>query len=209
MKKATPPRWMSRNQYQILAKLVCMHFWDDDREERFYNDLPAQTEFAPLTRCPVDSDWYRTPWCGAFRVSDVLEGLVYQPIRNNMAIKGLEERGLIKEFTAHIKVGNLTMPRPYVMMTDKTYEWADARWELPGFGEQCELTGFWIPDGMHPKCPDLTKVKKHAQAWKRFDALVKEKSRLKAAGIDYRQREEGPSLFQQMLFREFPYNPRP
>jgi predicted DCC family thiol-disulfide oxidoreductase YuxK len=211
MKKTStmPPHWMSRNQYQILAKLVCMSFWNDDREERFYSDHPRQTKFPQLTPCPIDTDWYRTPWSRAFRLGDVLEGLICQPLRNNMAIKSLKKWGLIKEFVVDIKVGNLTMPRPYVMMTDKTYDWADARWELPGHGEQCEETGFWIPDGMHPKCLDLTKVKKHAQAWKRFDALVKEKRRLKAAGIDYRQLEAGPSLFDQMLYREFPYNPRP
>lgn len=213
MKKAStmPPRWMSRNQYQILAKLVCMSFWDDDREERFYSDHPRQTEFPQLTPCPIDSDWYHTPWCRAYRLSDVLEGLIYQPLRNNTAIKGLEKRGLIKEFTVDRKVGNLTMPRPYVMMTDRTYDWADARWELPGFGEQCEETGFHVPAAMSgPKCLDLTKVRKHAQAWKQFDALVKEKARLKAAGIDYNHwGEPGPSLFDQMLYREFPYNPRP
>tara|TARA_R110000824_G_scaffold393652_1_gene592923 strand:- start:2767 stop:3333 length:567 start_codon:yes stop_codon:yes gene_type:complete len=188
-----------------------MHFWDDDREERFYHDLPSQTEFTPFTPCLVDSDWYHTPWCGAYRLSDVLEGLTRQPIHNNTAIKGLEKRGLLKQFTVGIKVGNLIIPRPYVRFTDRTYDWADARWELPGFGEQCEETGFLIPDAVPgPKCLDLTKVKKNATAWKRFDALVKEKARLKAAGIDYNHwGEPGPSLFEQMLYREFPYNPRP
>ena len=217
-KRKTSKKWvglqLTRNQYQIMAKVVCMHYWEDSRSERFYSDHPRQTKFPQLTPCPVDSHWDTTSWCSVFRLSDVLEGLIYQPLRNNTAIHKLCVRQLLKETVIEIKVGNLTIPRPYVTLTEKGTDWADARDELPGLVHCHETDNYIVGGNGGPKCLDLTTVRKHAMLWKKREAYAEEKKRLKgllknswSSYWDYP--DNAPGSLRATMRHKFPYNPKP